>query len=215
MRNAIANCRTRPRHMDWKLLGSTYAAIFFAELGDKTQLATLALATDRSRWTIFAGSALALVTTSALAVLGGDLVARAIPTALDPRGAGALFVVLGVASVSSWRSRSEACQGRRLLGVGLLKGRAAQTALAGAPRARSRPPRGPLDTGRAASSGARPRLASWPTVVTEHREQDGAVDTRGGHLGRLCRIAELHPSTGATLARGGRRGATDRRACAT
>jgi putative Ca2+/H+ antiporter (TMEM165/GDT1 family) len=81
--------------MDWKLLGSTFAAIFLAELGDKTQLATLALATDRSRWTVFAGSALALVTSSALAVLGGDLVARTIPPHWIRRGAGALFIVLG------------------------------------------------------------------------------------------------------------------------
>lgn len=90
--------------MDWKLLGSTYAAIFLAELGDKTQLATLALATDRSRWTVFAGSALALVTTSALAVLGGDLVARAIPPHWIRRGAGALFVVMGV-SFLFWKER--------------------------------------------------------------------------------------------------------------
>lgn len=82
--------------MDWKLLGSTYAAIFFAELGDKTQLTTLALAADRSRWAVFAGSALALVTTSALAVLGGDVVARMIPPHWIKRGAGVLFVTLGV-----------------------------------------------------------------------------------------------------------------------
>jgi putative Ca2+/H+ antiporter (TMEM165/GDT1 family) len=82
--------------MDWKLLGSTYAAIFFAELGDKTQLATLALATDRSRWVVFLGSAAALVTTSALAVLGGDIVARSVPPQWIRRGAGALFIVLGV-----------------------------------------------------------------------------------------------------------------------
>ncbi len=82
--------------MDWKLLGSTYAAIFLAELGDKTQLATLALATEQSRWAVFIGSALALITTSALAVLGGDLVARVIPPHWIRRGAGALFIVMGV-----------------------------------------------------------------------------------------------------------------------
>ena len=82
--------------MDWKLFGSTYAAIFLAELGDKTQLTTLALASGRSRQVVFAGSALALVTTSALAVLGGDLVARAVPPQWIRRGAGALFIVLGV-----------------------------------------------------------------------------------------------------------------------
>jgi len=87
--------------MDWKLLGSTYAAIFLAELGDKTQLATLALATERSRWAVFLGSAAALVTTSALAVLGGDLVARVIPPQWIHRGAGLLFIVLGVAFLVS------------------------------------------------------------------------------------------------------------------
>jgi putative Ca2+/H+ antiporter (TMEM165/GDT1 family) len=82
--------------MDWKLLASTYGAIFMAELGDKTQVATLALASGRSRWAVFLGSALALVTTSALAVLGGDLVARLVPPHYIKRGAGLLFVVMGV-----------------------------------------------------------------------------------------------------------------------
>lgn len=82
--------------MDWKLLASTYGAIFMAELGDKTQLATLALASGRSRWAVFLGSALALVTTSALAVLGGDVVARVVPPHYIKRGAGVLFVALGV-----------------------------------------------------------------------------------------------------------------------
>jgi putative Ca2+/H+ antiporter (TMEM165/GDT1 family) len=82
--------------MDWKLLASTYGAIFMAELGDKTQLATLALAAGKSRWAVFLGSALALVTTSALAVLGGDVVARVVPPHYIKRGAGVLFLALGV-----------------------------------------------------------------------------------------------------------------------
>ncbi|MEZ4371984.1 MAG: TMEM165/GDT1 family protein [Polyangiaceae bacterium] len=82
--------------MDWKLLGSTFAAVFLAELGDKTQLATMALAGGgRSRWAVFFGAALALVATSALAVLAGDVVARYVSPVWLRRGAGVLFVVLG------------------------------------------------------------------------------------------------------------------------
>lgn len=83
--------------MDWKLFASTFVAIFVAELGDKTQLATLSLsAGGSSRWTVFAGSALALVATSALAVLLGEVISRAIPPIWLHRGAGVVFIVLGV-----------------------------------------------------------------------------------------------------------------------
>lgn len=83
--------------MDWKLFASTFAAIFLAEIGDKTQLATLSLAAGgSSRWVVFAGSALALVATSAIAVLAGEALSRAIPPIWLKRGAGVLFIVLGV-----------------------------------------------------------------------------------------------------------------------
>lgn len=83
--------------MDWKLFASTFTAIFLAEIGDKTQLATLSLAAGgSSRWIVFAGSALALVATSAIAVLFGEALSRAIPPIWLRRGAGALFIVLGV-----------------------------------------------------------------------------------------------------------------------
>jgi putative Ca2+/H+ antiporter (TMEM165/GDT1 family) len=83
--------------MDWKLFGTTYAAILLAELGDKTQLATLSLAAGAaSKWLVFAGAALALVTTSALAVLGGDILSRYVSPLWIRRAAGVLFLVLGV-----------------------------------------------------------------------------------------------------------------------
>lgn len=86
-----------PQRMDWKLFASTFAAIFLAEIGDKTQLATLSLAAGgSSRWAVFAGSALALVATSAIAVLAGEALSRAIPPVWIKRAAGALFVLLGV-----------------------------------------------------------------------------------------------------------------------
>jgi putative Ca2+/H+ antiporter (TMEM165/GDT1 family) len=83
--------------MDWKLFASAFAAIFVAEIGDKTQLATLSLASGgSSRWIVFAGSALALVTTSALAVLGGEALTRVVPAVWLRRAAGVAFLVLGV-----------------------------------------------------------------------------------------------------------------------
>jgi len=82
--------------MDWKLVGTTFAAVFLAELGDKTQLATLSFAASGgSRWPVFIGSALALVTSSAIAVLAGEALARSVPPLLLKRAAGALFVLIG------------------------------------------------------------------------------------------------------------------------
>ena len=83
--------------MDWKLLSSTYLAILLAEMGDKTQLATMSLAAgQKARWNVFLAAACALVTSSLIAVLAGDVVARYIPPIWVRRGAGALFVVLGL-----------------------------------------------------------------------------------------------------------------------
>jgi putative Ca2+/H+ antiporter (TMEM165/GDT1 family) len=82
--------------MDWKLLTTTYATVFVAELGDKTQLATLGFAAEgRSRLPVFVGSAAALVTTSLLAVLAGGFIARYVPPLYLQRGAGLLFLALG------------------------------------------------------------------------------------------------------------------------
>jgi putative Ca2+/H+ antiporter (TMEM165/GDT1 family) len=83
--------------MDWKTFATTFAAIFVAELGDKTQLATLSLSANaRARWVVFAGAALALVATSAIAVLAGAAVTRVVPAVWLRRVAGVVFIALGV-----------------------------------------------------------------------------------------------------------------------
>lgn len=82
--------------MEWKLLFSTFGLVFLAELGDKTQLATLSLAASgRSRLMVFAGAALALVATSAIAVLAGEALARAVPPHWIRRAAGVAFLAMG------------------------------------------------------------------------------------------------------------------------
>ena len=79
---------------------STFALIFLAELGDKTQIATFALAgrtaQGSARWVVFAASALALTCASAIAVLAGSAIARAVPQHLVRWIAGILFVAAGL-----------------------------------------------------------------------------------------------------------------------
>ena len=83
--------------MDFKLFTQAFALILLAELGDKTQLATLTLAASgKSRLMVFLGSALALTLTSAIAVLVGEGLARVVPEVWIRRAAGLGFVVLGV-----------------------------------------------------------------------------------------------------------------------
>lgn len=83
--------------MDMRLFASTFVAIFVAELGDKTQLATMTLtAAGGSRWAVFAGAALALVAASALAVLVGDAATRLVSPLLLRRLAGLIFVGIGL-----------------------------------------------------------------------------------------------------------------------
>jgi putative Ca2+/H+ antiporter (TMEM165/GDT1 family) len=93
--------------MDFKLVVTTFVTVFLAELGDKTQLATLTFASSgSSRWAVFLGSATALVCTSALAVIGGEAIARVVPPMLIKRVAGAAFVAIGVWVLISTRASS-------------------------------------------------------------------------------------------------------------
>lgn len=61
----------------WTVFSSTFLTIFLAEMGDKTQLATLLMSAEsQSPWIVFAGSAAALVATSLVGVLIGCWIAR-------------------------------------------------------------------------------------------------------------------------------------------
>ena len=83
--------------LDLRQILVTFGAVFVAELGDKTQLATFGFAAEsRSPLSIFIGSAGALVTTSLLAVVAGGLVGRLVSPAMLQRASGVLFVVLGI-----------------------------------------------------------------------------------------------------------------------
>jgi Ca2+/H+ antiporter, TMEM165/GDT1 family len=83
---------------DWKIVLTAFTTIFLAELGDKTQLATLSLAAGErgSKLAVFIGSALALCATSAIAVAAGEALTRVISPAMLRRIAGVAFILLGV-----------------------------------------------------------------------------------------------------------------------
>jgi putative Ca2+/H+ antiporter (TMEM165/GDT1 family) len=91
--------------MDLKLMATAFATVFLAELGDKTQLATLTFAAEaRSRWPVFLGASAALVLSSAIAAVAGEAVARVIPVLWLKRAAGAAFIAIGLWTLASSRS---------------------------------------------------------------------------------------------------------------
>jgi putative Ca2+/H+ antiporter (TMEM165/GDT1 family) len=84
--------------MDYKLLLTIFATVFVAELGDKTQLATMLFAADKevSKWLVFLGASLALVATSALGVLAGGILSEYVSEKQLHYIAGAGFIAIGV-----------------------------------------------------------------------------------------------------------------------
>ena len=83
--------------MDFKALLAVFATIFMAELGDKTQLATVLFAANgkHNPWLIFLASSAALVCAAGLGVLAGGWVARHVDTRVLSIVAGTGFVVIG------------------------------------------------------------------------------------------------------------------------
>ncbi|MGI6113941.1 MAG: TMEM165/GDT1 family protein [Mahellales bacterium] len=70
--------------------------VFIAELGDKTQLATMMMASrSNSIWYVFIGSAAALVCSSLLGVIAGSVLTKYIPTNYLQTGSGIAFVIIG------------------------------------------------------------------------------------------------------------------------
>jgi putative Ca2+/H+ antiporter (TMEM165/GDT1 family) len=83
--------------MDFKILLIVFATVFFAELGDKTQIATMLFAADKetSKFVVFLGSSSALILASGLAVLGGAFLSEYINTKYMSILAGIGFIIIG------------------------------------------------------------------------------------------------------------------------
>jgi putative Ca2+/H+ antiporter (TMEM165/GDT1 family) len=90
--------------MDWKLFTTVFVTVFLAEMGDKTQLATILYASEHAtgKSTVFLAAASALVVVTAIGVLAGDLVSRSVPERVLRYGAGIGFLAVGAWTI--WRA---------------------------------------------------------------------------------------------------------------
>lgn len=79
------------------VFGTTLITFFLAEMGDKTQIATVALAAKyHDFWWVVVGTTLGMMLANVPAVLFGERIARRMPTRLVHRIAACIFAVLGV-----------------------------------------------------------------------------------------------------------------------
>lgn len=86
--------------MEWKSALVTFAIIFLAELGDKTQLMVMSLsAKSKAPHMIFLGAAGALISSSLIAVVAGDSFLRHVPVRYLRLGTGLMFLMIGATLV--------------------------------------------------------------------------------------------------------------------
>lgn len=83
--------------MDWKIFITIFGSVFIAELGDKTQLATMLFAADKevSKYTVFFAASAALIVASAIGVLAGSLMSEYINEKYLHYLAGTGFILIG------------------------------------------------------------------------------------------------------------------------
>ena len=97
----IKSSETKDKSTFINILITSFSTIFLAELGDKTQLATLMLSAQSGRpLIIFTGAALALMSTSLLGVLIGQWIANNLPRQRFTVVSGIIMLSLGIYLVS-------------------------------------------------------------------------------------------------------------------
>ena len=84
--------------MNWTVFVTIFVSVFIAELGDKTQLATMLFAADKevSKYTVFLAASAALIVASAIGVLAGSLLAEYINEKYLHYIAGVGFIGIGI-----------------------------------------------------------------------------------------------------------------------
>ncbi len=79
------------------LLLSTFLTVFIAELGDKTQLATLTISgTSKKPLAVFLGSSSALVFASLIGALAGGSISNFVPDVVLKTIASITFLIIGI-----------------------------------------------------------------------------------------------------------------------
>lgn len=96
--NQTDNLPAKQSNNFWLVFSSTFITIFLAEMGDKTQLVTLLMSAEsQDPWTVFIGSALALIATSLIGVLIGYWLSKKLtPETLD------LSVAILLLLITAW-----------------------------------------------------------------------------------------------------------------
>ncbi len=83
-----------------KTVMTAFWLVFIAELGDKTQLQTMLLATQsKSIFSVFIGASLALVLSALLGVVVGSYITKLIPPNYLQIGAGFSFIIIGILTI--------------------------------------------------------------------------------------------------------------------
>lgn len=83
--------------MSWKVIITTFWAIFLAELGDKTQLAVLTLSAESKKpISVFVGALFAFAVITLLGAILGDAITRLVPPHIIEKIAGVAFIVIGI-----------------------------------------------------------------------------------------------------------------------
>ncbi len=81
----------------WKIILTSFWMVFLAELGDKTQLQTMLLATQsNSKLGVFIGASLALMLSALLGVIAGTYLTKYIPPSYLKLAAGSAFIIIGM-----------------------------------------------------------------------------------------------------------------------
>ena len=89
--------------MDWKMFFTIFSTVFIAELGDKTQLATMLFSTDKknSLLMIFVAASAALVLSTLIGVFAGKFVGTYVSQNTLKNIAGVGFIAIGLFTLLS------------------------------------------------------------------------------------------------------------------